>query len=90
MTLAQSDGDSAEFYLFSPLNEKTAIKRFVDGLSDPRLSTIIGLRQFRSLPEAINKRIMLSQQSKQDIQFRPTVYNRCNRDSSHDSYESCS
>lgn len=52
LTLAQSDENSVKCYILCPLNEKTAIKRCVDGLSGPRLSTIIASRQFSSLPEA--------------------------------------
>ncbi|XP_028156345.1 uncharacterized protein LOC114349945 [Ostrinia furnacalis] len=53
LTIAQADGDDKKFDVLRPLNEKIAIKRFADGLSDSRLSTIIASRQFHSLPEAI-------------------------------------
>lgn len=53
LTIAQADGNDSAFEILRPLNEKIAIKRFSDGLSDPRLSTIVASRQFSSLPEAI-------------------------------------
>lgn len=53
LTIAQADGDDSAYQILRPLNEKMAIKRFSDGLSDPRLSTIIASRTFSSLPEAI-------------------------------------
>lgn len=53
LTIAQSDGDSKSYDVLKPINEKIAVKRFADGLSDRRLSTIIAARQFESLPEAI-------------------------------------
>ncbi|KAI5632752.1 hypothetical protein NE865_14513 [Phthorimaea operculella] len=88
LTIAQADEDTSKFDILRPLNEKTAIKRFADGLSDPRLSTIIASRQFSSLPEAIrsaiDESIMTTQQSEQVMQFRPTTsYNRSSRGSYH-------
>lgn len=53
LTIAQSNGDSNAFQYLKPINERIAIKRFADGLSDRRLSTIIAARQFDSLPKAI-------------------------------------
>lgn len=53
LTIAQADGDDKKYDVLHPINEKIAIKRFADGLSDSRLSTIIASRQFKSLPEAI-------------------------------------
>lgn len=81
LTLAQSDGDSTKYEILRPLNEKTAIKRFADGLSDTRLSTIVASRQFTSLPEAIRTAIdehtMSSEQCQEHVmQFRPTAPNR--------------
>lgn len=80
LTLAQSDEDSAKFEVLRPLNEKTAIKRFADGLSDSRLSTIIASRQFTSLPDAIrvalDENTMSSHEQNQVMQFRPSGYNR--------------
>lgn len=61
LTLAQADGDSTKYSILRPLNEKVAIKRFADGLSDQRLSTIIASRQFDSLSESI--RTALDEQS---------------------------
>lgn len=53
LTISQAEGDDQKFDILRPLNEKVAIKRFSDGLSDSRLSTIIASRNFSSLPEAI-------------------------------------
>ncbi|XP_050555355.1 uncharacterized protein LOC126911581 [Spodoptera frugiperda] len=57
LTIAQADGDDSKFNILRPINEKLAIKRFSDGLSNTRLSTIIASRQFTSLPEAIRTAI---------------------------------
>jgi hypothetical protein len=57
LTLEQANGDSTNFDILRPLNEKMAIKRFADGLNNPRLSTIIAARQFDSLSEAIRSAI---------------------------------
>lgn len=61
LTLAQSDDDNTKFEVLRPINEKLAIKRFSDGLSNQKLSTIIAARNFNSLPEAI--RTALDEQS---------------------------
>lgn len=53
LTIAQACGDDTHYNILRPLNEKLAVKRFSDGLSNHRLSTIIASRQFQSLPEAI-------------------------------------
>lgn len=53
LTIAQADNDNTKYDILRPLNEKVAIKRFADGLSNSRLSTIIASRQFDSLSEAI-------------------------------------
>lgn len=53
LTIAQANGDDNNFKILRPINEKLAIKRFADGLSNTRLSTIIASRNFVSLPEAI-------------------------------------
>ncbi|XP_069365348.1 uncharacterized protein [Maniola hyperantus] len=65
LTLAQADGNDDNFQILRPINEKIAIKRFADGLSDTRLSTIITSRQFDSLPEAIRTAIDEQLQSQQ-------------------------
>lgn len=57
LTIAQAENDSAKYDILRPLNEKIAIKRFSDGLSNSRLSTIIAARQFDSLSEAIRTAI---------------------------------
>ncbi|XP_063367108.1 uncharacterized protein LOC134655576 [Cydia amplana] len=57
LTISQADGNDSRYDVLRPLNEKSAIKRFADGLADPKLSTIISSRQFTSLPEAIRTAI---------------------------------
>ncbi|XP_063627450.1 uncharacterized protein LOC134798951 [Cydia splendana] len=57
LTISQADGNDSRYDILRPLNEKSAIKRFADGLADPKLSTIISSRQFTSLPEAIRTAI---------------------------------
>lgn len=57
LTLEQANGDSCNYDILRPLNEKIAIKRFADGLNNSRLSTIIAARQFSSLSEAIRSAI---------------------------------
>lgn len=74
LTIAQADGDDKKFDVLRPLNEKIAIKRFADGLSDSRLSTIIASRQFQSLPEAIQTALdenSLSPKVEQVMNVRP-------------------
>lgn len=91
LTIAQSDGDSTKYEILRPLNEKTAIKRFADGLSDPRLSTIVASRQFTSLPEAIrtalDENTMSEPYQERVMQFRPTATapNRSHVNSTRDS-----
>ena len=53
LTISQADGNSDNFKVLKPINEKNAIKRFSDGLRDRRLSTIITARNFTSLKDAI-------------------------------------
>lgn len=53
LTISQADGNSQNFAVLRPLNEKLAIKRFADGLSDSRLSTIIAARNYNTLKDAI-------------------------------------
>lgn len=53
LTISQADGNSQNYDVLLPLNEKLAIKRFCDGLSDKRLSTIIAARNYSSLKDAI-------------------------------------
>lgn len=82
LTIAQADGDDSKFETLRPLNEKLAIKRFADGLSDSRLSVIIASRQFQSLPEAIRTALDENSMSIKDtpvMSFKPyrgTNYNR--------------
>ncbi|XP_048003324.1 uncharacterized protein LOC125239724 [Leguminivora glycinivorella] len=53
LTITQAEGNSASYDVLKPLNEKMCIKKFTDGLKDPRLSTIIAARNFSSLKDAI-------------------------------------
>lgn len=53
LTISQACGNSDNYDVLRPINEKTAIKRFADGLRDRRLSTIVAARNFSSLTEAI-------------------------------------
>jgi hypothetical protein len=53
LTITQAGNDSTNFDVLKPLNEKTAVKRFSDGLRDKRLSTIIAARNYDSLADAI-------------------------------------
>lgn len=53
LTISQADGNSQNYEVLLPLNEKLAIKRFCDGLSDRRLGTIIAARNYSSLKDAI-------------------------------------
>lgn len=53
LTISQADGNPDSYSLLKPLNEKLAIKRFADGLSDSRLGTIIAARNYDSLKVAI-------------------------------------
>lgn len=53
LTIAQAEGNSEKYSVLKPLNEKTAIKVFSDGLNDSRLSTIVAARNFSCLKDAI-------------------------------------
>lgn len=74
LTIAQANDKRDAYEVLRPLNEKTAIKRFSDGLADKRLSTIIASRQFTSLSEAITAAVdeqsMSVQPQDQVMQFR--------------------
>ncbi|KAJ8719113.1 hypothetical protein PYW07_016669 [Mythimna separata] len=74
LTIAQANEKREAYEVLRPLNEKTAIKRFSDGLADKRLSTIIASRQFASLSEAITAAVdeqsMSFQPQEQVMQFR--------------------
>lgn len=86
LTISQADGDDSRYDILRPMNEKSAIKRFADGLSDPKLSTIISSRQFTSLPEAIRTAIDEQTSSPRDDQIfhygrnQPRNYYRDNND----------
>lgn len=69
MTISQADGNDSRYDILRPINEKSAIKRFADGLTDPKLSTIISSRQFTSLPEAIRTAIDEQTSSPRDDQI---------------------
>lgn len=69
LTISQADGNDSRYEILRPLNEKSAIKRFADGLSDQKLSTIISSRQFTSLPEAIRTAIDEEASSPKDEQM---------------------
>lgn len=53
LTISQANGNSQDYAVLKPLNERIAIKRFADGLSDSRLSTIIAARNYDNLKDAI-------------------------------------
>lgn len=53
LTISQAEGNTKNYNILRPLNEKMAIKKFADGLRNRRLSTIIASRNFNSLSEAI-------------------------------------
>lgn len=53
LTISQANGNTDNFNVLKPLNEKYAVKKFADGLRNRRLSTIIAARDFSSLKDAI-------------------------------------
>lgn len=53
LTVSQASGDDQAYTVLKPINEKTAIKRFTDGLRNRRLSTILTARKYDSLKDAI-------------------------------------
>lgn len=53
LTISQADGNEQSYKVLFPINEKLAIRRFCDGLSDSRLSTIVAARNYDSLKDAI-------------------------------------
>ncbi|XP_063635032.1 uncharacterized protein LOC134805716 [Cydia splendana] len=78
LTISQADGNDSRYDILRPLNGKSAIKRFADGLADPKLSTIISSRQFTSLPEAI--RTAIDEHSSSPQQDQVLRYGRGPRD----------
>lgn len=57
LTISQSEGNSDNYQVLKPLNEKLAIKRFADGLRNRKLNTIISARNFSNLKDAIQAAI---------------------------------
>lgn len=55
LTIAQANDDPDSFNILRPINEKSAIKRFANGLRNQRLSTIISSRNFEFLKDAIRE-----------------------------------
>lgn len=53
LTISQANDDEAAYRILKPINEKNAIKRFIDGLNDQKISTIVNARNFSSLKDAI-------------------------------------
>lgn len=53
LTITQAEGNTNKYNVLKPVNEKTAIKQFSEGLRNRRLSTIISARNFSSLKDAI-------------------------------------
>lgn len=53
LTLAQAKGDESAYRLLKPINEKTAIKRFAEGLNTVRTGTIVAARNVETLRQAI-------------------------------------
>lgn len=71
LTISQADGDSTKFAILKPLNEKTAIKKFSDGLKNSRLSTIVAARDYSNLKDAIqgakDEELLTPTSSKPDV-----------------------
>lgn len=55
LTIAQANDDPDIYNILRPINEKSAIKRFANGLRNQRLSTIISSRNFEFLKDAIRE-----------------------------------
>lgn len=53
LTISQANGNTEAYSVLKPLNEKTAINRFAQGLRNDRLNTIISARGYSSLKDAI-------------------------------------
>lgn len=53
LTISQSEGNSRNYDVLRPINEKVAIRRFADGLRNRRVGTIITARNFSTLKDAI-------------------------------------
>lgn len=66
LTIAQADGNTSNYNVLKPINEKQAIKQFSDGLRNRRLSTLIAARNFGSLKDAI-------QAAKDEETFTPST-----------------
>lgn len=55
LTISQANDDPDIYEILRPINEKSAIKRFANGLRSQRLSTIISARNFEYLKDAIKE-----------------------------------
>lgn len=53
LTVTQANGKPEAYSVLKPLNEKTAISRFTEGLRNEKLGTIIASRNYTSLKDAI-------------------------------------
>lgn len=53
LTISQANNNSDAHGILRPLNEKTAIRRFADGLRNSKIGTIVSARNFSSLSEAV-------------------------------------
>lgn len=53
LTIAQAEGNTESYNILKKINEKQAIKSFVDGIRNRRVGTIIAARNISSLKEAI-------------------------------------
>lgn len=53
LTIAQAGDSTSAYDVLRPLNEKTAIKKFADGLRNRKLGTVIAARNYDSLKDAI-------------------------------------
>ncbi|KAL0881980.1 hypothetical protein ABMA27_001732 [Loxostege sticticalis] len=53
LTISQADGNSASYEVLRPINEKLAIKSFIDGLRNANLRVILAARNYSSLKDVI-------------------------------------
>lgn len=73
LTISQADGDQKAFKILRPLNEKIAVRSFVSGLRNRRISTILTARNYTALKDAIrgakDEEASCSRQNKEEFVY---------------------
>ncbi|KAH9644992.1 hypothetical protein HF086_003322 [Spodoptera exigua] len=91
LTIAQADGNDEMYQVLLPkILEKIAIKRFADGLSNSRLSTIIASRSCNSLSEtirtAIDEQLLRPDDEQSVMRMKQNNYKKYNNNFSRNNF----